>query len=430
MSYFGAPSGYYQVLEICQGGSLSELLDAREDHVLTEEELRGMSRSLVDALIYLRNQLVLHRDINPSNILITGDGRVKLSGFGSAQRLPTADATVAEFCGAANYVSPEILCGRPYSFPSDLWSFGAVLLTCLSGLPPFNDADPDAVYNNICSARFFLPNTVSAEAEDLIQFLLCKNPNDRIALHRIPWHPFLETSHPTTPLNTHKISRGQLVILPSRSLLVDFREGERRKGGKGKEVLVISPDGRTIQVFDAPHLSTPCCLAEATATYTVEDLPQRYAAQYNDAARMVDHLKSRTPKLVHYSGGAKCTLMANGPPGDIEIVMPADEERKNSREAVRLRLCIKKHTLEISRYIDKSSKGKAQNLGEWTKKIVALEPNLALMEEDRLGLDDIERLAVGELSSFVSLCDAASLLQVDGALDLATKPGKDTAVVD
>ena len=76
MSYFSAPSGYYQVLELCQGGSLAGLLDTREDHILTEEELRGLSRTLTDALIYLRNELVLHRDINPENILITGDGRM------------------------------------------------------------------------------------------------------------------------------------------------------------------------------------------------------------------------------------------------------------------------------------------------------------------------------------------------------------------
>lgn len=46
--------------------------------------------------------------------------------------------------------------------------------------------------------------------------------------------------------DTHKVSRGQLVILPSKSVLVDFREGERRKGRSGKEVLVISPDGRRV----------------------------------------------------------------------------------------------------------------------------------------------------------------------------------------
>lgn len=52
---------------------------------------------------------------------------------------------------------------------------------------------------------------------------------------------------------THKVSRGQLVVLPSRSLLVDFREGERRKGGKGREVMVISGDGGTVSRFSTVH---------------------------------------------------------------------------------------------------------------------------------------------------------------------------------
>ena len=50
------------------------------------------------------------------------------------------------------------------------------------------------------------------------------------------------------PPQTHKVSRGQLVILPSRTLLVDFREGERRQGRQGVEVLIISPDGEEVRI--------------------------------------------------------------------------------------------------------------------------------------------------------------------------------------
>lgn len=45
---------------------------------------------------------------------------------------------------------------------------------------------------------------------------------------------------------THKVTQGQVVVLPSKSLLVDFREGERRKGRRGNEVLVLSPDGEEV----------------------------------------------------------------------------------------------------------------------------------------------------------------------------------------
>lgn len=76
ISTFSAPSGYYQVLELHQEGTLANLLYARASHVLTEPELRGVARTLIDALIYLKKELVLHRDINPSNIMITQHGRI------------------------------------------------------------------------------------------------------------------------------------------------------------------------------------------------------------------------------------------------------------------------------------------------------------------------------------------------------------------
>jgi hypothetical protein len=51
------------------------------------------------------------------------------------------------------------------------------------------------------------------------------------------------------PAKTHKLAGGQLAILPSRSVLVDFREGERRKGRKGEEVMVVSPNGDQVSLF-------------------------------------------------------------------------------------------------------------------------------------------------------------------------------------
>ena len=96
---------------------------------------------------------------------------------------------------------------------------------------------------------------------------------------------------------THKVSKGQLTILPSMSLLIDFREGQRRNGHKGVEVLCISPDGLQVAVYSAPHLSSPCCLAESSAIYQVQDLPHSYRKQYEEAARIVDQLKRRIPRV-------------------------------------------------------------------------------------------------------------------------------------
>lgn len=76
ISTFIAPSGYYQVLELHQEGSLANLLYARASHVLAEPELRGVAKTLIDVLIYLKKELVLHRDINLSKIMVTQHGRI------------------------------------------------------------------------------------------------------------------------------------------------------------------------------------------------------------------------------------------------------------------------------------------------------------------------------------------------------------------
>jgi len=116
------------------------------------------------------------------------------------------------------------------------------------------------------------------------------------------------------PPKTHKLAGGQLAILPSRSILVDFREGERRKGRKGEEVMVVSPNGdlvrfvssgikeldseiSKIHLFSAPHLSTPCCLAEPIVTYSLDDLPADQYKLYEQAKKVIEHIKRNVTKV-------------------------------------------------------------------------------------------------------------------------------------
>lgn len=72
-SSFNSPAGEFYVLELCSAGTLQDLLSTRQAPILTEDELRGVVKSIGDALMYLRKELVVHRDIKPSNILLTGD---------------------------------------------------------------------------------------------------------------------------------------------------------------------------------------------------------------------------------------------------------------------------------------------------------------------------------------------------------------------
>ena len=76
LSSFSSARHDYHVMELCSQGTLLSFLQSRSNRALSECEVRGVSKSLIDALTYLRKELILHRDIKPTNILITEDYRI------------------------------------------------------------------------------------------------------------------------------------------------------------------------------------------------------------------------------------------------------------------------------------------------------------------------------------------------------------------
>ncbi|KAF7314181.1 Protein kinase domain-containing protein [Mycena kentingensis (nom. inval.)] len=207
---------------------------------------------------------------------------------------------------------------------------------------------------------------------------------------------------------THKTVHGQITILPSKSLLVDFREAERRRGQKGAEVLLLDPQGRKIEIYAAPHLSTPCCLAEPVKSYSIDSLPSAYWKLYNDAALLVERIKQRTPKLILHLGSAQCTLMANSAPADIELLVGHPSTPTNthtepaSTSAARLRLRLSRHqgSLEVAKHVS-GSKGE-----EWTKRVFRTikDDSSHICSADWESLDDGEREAMEQLGRFWRLC--------------------------
>ncbi|HYF07959.1 MAG TPA: serine/threonine-protein kinase [Acetobacteraceae bacterium] len=139
---FGEQDGTpYIVMEFVEGRTLSAMLkEAGEDR-------RAMAPRLATAMLQVLEGLgaahalgIVHRDVKPSNILVTGEGRAKIADFGIA-RLDIASLTaVGGMVGTPAYMAPEQALGRPVDARTDLFAAAAILYEILLGRPPFAGA--------------------------------------------------------------------------------------------------------------------------------------------------------------------------------------------------------------------------------------------------------------------------------------------------
>ena len=86
---------------------------------------------------------IIYRDLKPENILISNDGYIKLTDFGFAKYVENKTYTLV---GTPEYLAPEILLNKGHSKPVDWWTLGILIYELISGIDPFNDEDPMAIY--------------------------------------------------------------------------------------------------------------------------------------------------------------------------------------------------------------------------------------------------------------------------------------------
>ncbi len=135
------------VMELVPGRSLRGLLDRSRPHsASTRRSVIG--RAVAAALDHAHQSGLVHRDVKPGNVLVTPEGRVKLTDFGIAKAVESRhDDLTAEnvMMGTAKYLSPEQVLGFPLDGRADLYSLGLVLYECLTGKVPFTGATDGAI---------------------------------------------------------------------------------------------------------------------------------------------------------------------------------------------------------------------------------------------------------------------------------------------
>ncbi|XP_062272588.1 NUAK family SNF1-like kinase 2 [Scomber scombrus] len=202
------------VMEYASRGDLYDYICDKRN--ISEREARHFFRQIVSAVHYCHQNGIVHRDLKLENILLDGNGNVKIADFGLSN-LYHGDEYLQTFCGSPLYASPEIVNGRPYRGPEvDTWSLGVLLYTMVHGTMPFDGNNHKHLVQQISTGNYRKPNNPS-DACGLIRWMLMVNPERRATIEEIAGHWWLNWGYQQPLLAETKSSPVEQTSSPASS---------------------------------------------------------------------------------------------------------------------------------------------------------------------------------------------------------------------
>jgi len=179
---FGEEDGSaYLVMELVPGEALSVILE--RERMLSAERILDIVAQTASALHAAHEAGLVHRDIKPGNLLITPDGRVKITDFGIARAADQVPLTATgQVMGTVQYLSPEQASGKTASPSTDIYSLGVVAYEALAGRRPFTGESQVAIaMSHIKNPPPPLPESIPLAVRNLVMSCLAKKPEQRPA---------------------------------------------------------------------------------------------------------------------------------------------------------------------------------------------------------------------------------------------------------
>ena len=178
------------MIELCGGGDLLNYVRKRRS--LKEDMAKFFFKQIIEGLQYMHEKHIIHRDIKLDNILLDGDGYIKIGDFG-VSKLTKPGEIIMDQCGTPAYIAPEILLDEGYLGSGvDIWSSGVVLYSMLYGTVPFKGNSMPELHRLIIDGKFEMKDDISADARDLIKKILTLDPVSRLNSQEILDHRWMK----------------------------------------------------------------------------------------------------------------------------------------------------------------------------------------------------------------------------------------------
>lgn len=186
------------LIEFCAGGAVDAVMLELE-RPLTESQIQVVCKQTLEALNYLHDNKIIHRDLKAGNILLTLDGDIKLADFGVSAKNTRTIQRRDSFIGTPYWMAPEVvMCetskDRPYDYKADVWSLGITLIEMAEIEPPHHELNPMRVLLKIAKSEpptLAQPSKWSSNFKDFLKKCLEKNVDSRWTTSQLLLHPFV-----------------------------------------------------------------------------------------------------------------------------------------------------------------------------------------------------------------------------------------------
>lgn len=181
---------FYMVLEYVEGKWDCE--GAGPPGGLGEAIARKYLRDIVSGLIYLHSHNIVHMDIKPQNLLVSRNGTVKIADFSVSQVFEEDNDELRRSPGTPVITAPECCLGLTYrGKAADTWAVGITLYCMIMGKFPFIGETLQETYDKIVNDPIDLPENINPQLRNLLEGLLCKDPDQRLTLNMVAEHPWV-----------------------------------------------------------------------------------------------------------------------------------------------------------------------------------------------------------------------------------------------